>query len=122
SLVATSLLIPVTIILTEIASPRFALAPFFDPAVALILGGFMIGRALSKYELDKRLALLILSRSSGSGSGLLLTVMGVTAFLSMWISNTASAAIMIPIALAVISRIRSQEIRSKYGKVRYIKD
>ncbi|MHA2084631.1 MAG: SLC13 family permease, partial [Candidatus Thorarchaeota archaeon] len=94
SLVATSLLIPVTIILTEIASPRFALAPFFDPAVALILG-----------------------RSSGSGSGLLLTVMGVTAFLSMWISNTASAAIMIPIALAVISRIRSQEIRSKYGKV-----
>ncbi|MHA1936323.1 MAG: hypothetical protein ACW97A_13690 [Candidatus Thorarchaeota archaeon] len=38
SLVATSLLIPVTIILTEIASPRFALAPFFDPAVALILG------------------------------------------------------------------------------------
>jgi sodium-dependent dicarboxylate transporter 2/3/5 len=117
SLVATSLLIPVTIILTEIASPRFALAPFFDPAVALILGGFMIGRALSKYELDKRLALLILSRSTGSGSGLLLTVMGVTAFLSMWISNTASAAIMIPIALAVISRIRSQEIRSKYGKV-----
>ncbi|MHA2372813.1 MAG: SLC13 family permease, partial [Candidatus Thorarchaeota archaeon] len=47
----------------------------------------------------------------------MLTVMGVTAFLSMWISNTASAAIMIPIALAVISRIRSQEIRSKYGKV-----
>jgi sodium-dependent dicarboxylate transporter 2/3/5 len=42
--------------------------------------------------------------------------MGVTAFLSMWISNTASAAIMIPIALAVISRIRDSDIRSKYGK------
>ena len=118
SLVATSLLIPVLIILTDIRTPQTALAPFFDPAVALIFGGFLIGRALTKYELDKRLALLILSRGegSGSGSGLILTVMGVTAFLSMWISNTASAAIMIPIALAVISRIRSVDVRDKYGK------
>lgn len=116
SLVATSLLIPVLIILAEIRSPQTALAPFFDPAVALIFGGFLIGRALTKYELDKRLALLILSKGEGSGSSLILTVMGVTAFLSMWISNTASAAIMIPIALAVISRIRSIDVRDKYGK------
>lgn len=116
SLVATSMLIPILIVTTGINSPTNALSPFFDPAVVLILGGFLIGRALSKYELDKRLALMILSRGSGSGSGLLITVMGVTAFLSMWISNTASAAIMIPIALAVISRIQSLEIRSKYGK------
>ncbi len=116
SLVATSLLIPVLIVLTDIRTPQTALAPFFDPAVALIFGGFLIGRALTKYELDKRLALLILSRGEGSGSGLILTVMGVTAFLSMWISNTASAAIMIPIALAVISRIRSVDVRDKYGK------
>ena len=116
SLVATSILIPVLIVLTEIAAPRTAFAPFFHPAVVLIFGGFLIGRALSKYELDKRLALMILSKSSGSGSGLLITVMSVTAFLSMWISNTASAAIMIPIAIAVISRIRSGETRSKYGK------
>lgn len=116
SLVATSILIPTMIVLTDIASAQAAFAPFFDPAVALIFGGFLIGRALSKYELDKRLALLILSRSSGSGTGLLLTVMGVTAFLSMWISNTASAAIMIPISLAVISRINNLDTRSKYGK------
>jgi sodium-dependent dicarboxylate transporter 2/3/5 len=116
SLVATSLLIPVLIVLTDIRTPQTALAPFFDPAVALIFGGFLIGRALTKYELDKRLALLILSKGEGSGSSLILTVMGVTAFLSMWISNTASAAIMIPIALAVISRIRSVDVRDKYGK------
>lgn len=116
SLVATSLMIPVLIVLTNIRTPQTALAPFFDPAVALIFGGFLIGRALTKYELDKRLALLILSKSAGSGSSLILTVMGVTAFLSMWISNTASAAIMIPIALAVISRIRSTDTRDKYGK------
>ncbi len=116
SLVATSMLIPILIVLSDIRTPSQALAPFFDPAVALIFGGFLIGRALTKYELDKRLALMILSRSSGSGSTLILTVMGVTAFLSMWISNTASAAIMIPIALAVISRIRNEEIRGKYGK------
>ncbi|TFG11971.1 DASS family sodium-coupled anion symporter [Candidatus Thorarchaeota archaeon] len=116
SLVATSVLIPTLIVLTDIGTPTSAFAPFFSPAVALIFGGFLIGRALSKYELDKRLALMILSRSSGSGSGLLITVMGVTSFLSMWISNTASAAIMIPIALAVISRIQNSEIRNKYGK------
>lgn len=116
SLVATSLMIPILIVLYDIQTPQTALAPFFDPAVALIFGGFLIGRALTKYELDKRLALLILSHSAGSGSSLILTVMGVTAFLSMWISNTASAAIMIPIALAVISRIRSTETRDKYGK------
>jgi len=116
SLVATSMLIPVLIVLTNIRPPTEALAPFFDPAVALIFGGFLIGRALTKYELDKRLALLILSRTKGGGGSLILTVMGVTAFLSMWISNTASAAIMIPIALAVISRIRDTEIRGKYGK------
>ena len=116
SLVATSLLIPILIVLSDIRTPQAALAPFFDPAVALIFGGFLIGRALTKYELDKRLALMILSRSSGSGGTLILTVMGVTAFLSMWISNTASAAIMIPIALAVISRIHNTEIRTKYGK------
>ncbi|MFW9963117.1 MAG: SLC13 family permease [Candidatus Sifarchaeia archaeon] len=116
SLVATSLLIPILIVLTEIRTPDAALAPFFDPAVALILGGFLIGRALDKYELDKRLALLILSRGAGSGSSLILSVMCITAFLSMWISNTASAAIMIPIALAVISRIRSIETRDRYGK------
>ena len=116
SLVATSMLIPILLVTTEIRTPQAALSPFFDPAVVLILGGFLLGRALSKYDLDKRLALLILSRSTGSGSSLLLTVMGVTAFLSMWISNTASAAIMIPIAIAVISRIRNEETRSKYGK------
>ncbi len=116
SLVATSIMIPIAIVLTRISSPSEAFAPFFDPAVALIFGGFLIGRALSKYELDKRLALLILSRSSGTGSSLLLTIMGVTAFLSMWISNTASAAIMIPIAIAMISRIESSETRGKYSK------
>ena len=116
SLVATSMLIPVLIVLTNIRPPSEALAPFFDPAVALIFGGFLIGRALTKYELDKRLALLVISRTKGSGGSLILTVMGVTAFLSMWISNTASAAIMIPIALAVISRIRDTDIRGKYGK------
>jgi sodium-dependent dicarboxylate transporter 2/3/5 len=116
SLVATSIMIPIVIVLTGITSPSNALAPFFDPAVALILGGFLIGQALCKYELDKRLALLILSRSAGSGATLLLSVMAVTAFLSMWISNTASAAIMIPIALAVITRIRNDETRDRYGK------
>ncbi|MHA1772019.1 MAG: SLC13 family permease [Candidatus Thorarchaeota archaeon] len=116
SLVATSIMIPILIVMLAIQGPRTALAPFFDPVVALILGGFLIGRALSKYDLDKRMALLILSKGAGSGPKLILTVMAASAFLSMWISNTASAAIMIPISLAVISRIHTDEVREKYGK------
>ena len=120
SLVATSLLIPVLIVLTDIRTPQAALSPFFDPAVALIFGGFLIGRALTKYELDKRLALLILSRGDGSGSSLILTVMGITAFLSMWISNTATAAMMYPIALGILEAFRSGDgnnISSSFGTI-----
>lgn len=116
SLVATSIMIPIFIVLLAIQGPKTALAPFFDPVVALILGGFLIGRALSKYNLDKRMALLILAKGASSGPRLIITVMAASAFLSMWISNTASAAIMIPIALAVISRIETEEVRDKYGK------
>ncbi len=116
-LVATALMIPTFLILLDVYSPTQALAPFFDPVVALILGGFLIGRALTKYELDKRIALELIVKSKGSGNTLILVLMLVSAFLSFWISNTATAAIMIPIGLAMIGRIRSLDIRKRYEKV-----
>ncbi|MEM4735835.1 MAG: DASS family sodium-coupled anion symporter [Candidatus Thorarchaeota archaeon] len=115
-LVATSLLIPVLVVLLGIGNPTSTLASYFDPAVVLILGGFMIARAIDKYELDRRLALLILAKGASSGPRLVLVVMCVGAFLSMWMSNTAAAAIMIPIALALISKIKTQDVRERYGK------
>ena len=116
-LVATALMIPTTLILLNVYTPTQALAPFFDPVVALILGGFLIGRALTKYELDKRIALELIVKSKGTGNSLILVLMLVAAFLSFWISNTATAAIMIPIGLAMVGRIRSLDIRKRYEKV-----
>ncbi len=117
SLVATAFLIPTLVVLTGIYEPTEALTPFFDPAVVLILGGLLIGRALVKHGVDKRLALMILSTSASSGRGLVLAVMSVTAFLSLWMSNAAAAAIMMPIALAVIGRMENDDARTRYGKV-----
>ncbi len=116
SLVATAFLIPTLVVITGIYTPADALAQFFDPAVVLILGGLLIGRALVKHGVDKRLALKILSTSAGSGPRLVLAVMSATAFLSLWMSNAAAAAIMMPIALAVVSRIDNEHTRAQYGK------
>lgn len=77
---------------------------YFDPVIVLFLGGFILARALQKYKLDDFIASRILYRFSGSASWFLFGIMLVTAFLSMWMSNTASAAVMIPIGIFVLKR------------------
>ena len=76
--------------------------PYFDPVIVLFLGGFVLARGMQKYAIDHRIAHEILARVGDRPSTFLLGIMLVTAFLSMWMSNTASAAIMIPIAIIVL--------------------
>jgi len=76
--------------------------PYFDPVIVLFLGGFVLARALQKYGLDRRVAHEVLKRLGDSPLIFVLGLMLVTAFLSMWMSNTASAAIMIPISIIVL--------------------
>lgn len=76
--------------------------PYFDPVIVLFLGGFVLARALQKYEIDRRVAHEVLKRLGDSPLVFVLGLMLVTAFLSMWMSNTASAAIMIPISIIVL--------------------
>jgi sodium-dependent dicarboxylate transporter 2/3/5 len=76
--------------------------PYFDPVIVLFLGGFVLARALQKYEIDRRLAHEVLKHLGDSPLIFVLGLMLVTAFLSMWMSNTASAAIMIPISIIVL--------------------
>ena len=76
--------------------------PYFDPVIVLFLGGFVLARALQKYEIDRRVAHEVLKRLGDSPLIFVLGLMLVTAFLSMWMSNTASAAIMIPISIIVL--------------------
>jgi len=90
--------------------------PYFDPVIALFLGGFVLARGMQKYALDHRLAHEILKRVGDRPAIFVLGLMGVTAFLSMWMSNTASAAIMIPISIIVLGENRLFHRQSRFAR------
>ena len=75
-----------------------------DPIVFLLLGGFLLALAVERTGLHERVSLLVISKVGMSAPGLLFGFMAATALLSRWISNTATAMLMVPIAIAVISQ------------------
>ena len=100
---ATALLPIVLFPLTGVYSIAEATAPYASPIIFLFMGGFMIALGLEKHNLHKRLALSILKITGSSGNGVILGFMASTALLSMWISNTATTVMMLPIAMSVVS-------------------
>ena len=80
-------------------------APYGSKFVFLFLGGFLIALALERWNLHRRFALHILVAAGGHPRRLLAGFMLATAALSMWISNTATTLMMLPIALSVLSKI-----------------
>ncbi|WP_430505652.1 SLC13 family permease [Haloparvum sp. PAK95] len=82
-----------------------ALRGFADHLIFLFIAGFMLANALQKYDIDRRIALRMMSRMGTSPRKLVLSVMLSTAFLSMWVSNTATTAMMLPIALGVLAQV-----------------
>lgn len=75
---------------------------YSDPIIYLFMGGFFIGIAIEKWNLHKRIALSIIKRTGTNGNNIILGFILSTGFLSMWLSNTATAMMMYPIALSVI--------------------
>lgn len=106
-LAAAAFLVPVVVVVARISSAKAVLAPFAHPIIFLFLAGFLLAQAMRRTGFDRLIALAILRRASSKPAILMLTMMALTAFLSMWMSNTASVAIIIPIALAVIEKIPS---------------
>jgi len=94
-------------IVLGVADARTVLAPFADPIIFIFIGGFMLSRAMTRHGLDRRIALGVLSLPGVSRSpGRILAAMGlVTALVSMWVSNTATTAIFLPIALGVLGSL-----------------
>jgi solute carrier family 13 (sodium-dependent dicarboxylate transporter), member 2/3/5 len=84
-----------------ILPPAQAAAPYANPIVFLFLGGFMLALAMQRWGLQRRIALGIVSAIGTKPDRLVLGFMVATAFLSMWISNTATAAMMVPIGIAL---------------------
>lgn len=83
--------------------------PYAGELIFLFMGGFFMAVTMEKWGLHKRIALRIMSFVGTSPDRLILGFMLATAFLSMWISNTATAAMMLPIALAVGEMFRPQD-------------
>ena len=103
---ATSLLPLVVVPLADIASITAVSEPYSNPIIYLFLGGFLLSIAMERWGLHKRIALSTLLLAGSRPSIQIMAMMLVTAFLSMWMSNTATAVMMLPIALSVIHLLR----------------
>jgi len=106
-LAATALLPLVLFPATGIASIGELSSSYANPVIFLFLGGFLIARALENWNLHRRLAFSILARTKGDPKRIVLSMMVATAFLSLWISNTAATMVAAPIA-ASISALREE--------------
>ncbi|OZC37401.1 anion transporter [Marinobacter vinifirmus] len=99
---ATSLLPIVLIPALGLGSISQATSPYANPIIFLFLGGFTLGLAMQRWNLHRRIALLTLRAMGDKPKRQIAGFMLATAFLSMWVSNTATAIMMLPIGLSVI--------------------
>ncbi|BCX88133.1 solute carrier family 13, member 2/3/5 [Methylomarinovum tepidoasis] len=106
-LAVTALLPLVLFPLLGIAATKAVAAKYMNATVFLLLGGFLIAQALERWQLHRRIALGVLGVFGGRPVAVLAGFVCATAFLSMWISNTASTLVMLPIASAVLSRFEA---------------
>ncbi len=100
--------IPVTSLLPIVILPLFGVrsisevsAPYMHPVVVLLMGGFIFAKAIERWGLHERIALHVVSRAGNSPSAMIGGFMVAGAILSMWISNSATTIMMMPIALSV---------------------
>lgn len=102
---ATSLLPLVLFPLTNSLDMKVTASSYGDETIFLFMGGFIIALAMEKWNLHRRIAISIISMVGTNMDRIVLGFMIATGFLSMWISNTATAMMMIPIGLAIINQV-----------------
>jgi len=103
-LAVTSLLPLVLLPLTGAVQVSAAAAPYASPIVFLFMGGFVIALSLQRWNLHRRIALLVLRAVGTRPRTIVLGIMVATGFLSMWVNNTATTVMMIPIPVSGIFR------------------
>ncbi len=104
-LVLTALLVPLLAVLTGVSDLKSSLAPFADPLIFLFFGGFALASAMTCHGLDRWLAQSLVKLGRGSFLPVAMLLFAGTAFLSMWMSNTATTAMMLPLALGILNRV-----------------
>lgn len=105
----TSLLPMVILPLFGVASMKQAAAPFASPIVMLLMGGFIIAKSVERWNLHERVALNIVVRAGSNPAALVAGFMAAAALLSMWISNTATTIMLLPIAVSVARAVLGGE-------------
>ena len=113
---ATALLPMVLFPLLGIMNGNKVAAEYFNHIIFLFVGGFIVALAMQKWNLHRRIALRTMLLTGSSPRRVLLGFMLATAFLSMWISNTATTMMIVPIALAVIMQLRESSDTSASGR------
>ena len=108
--------IPVTSMLPLIILPLSGVmpiakvaAPYMHPIVVLLMGGFIFAKAIEYWGLHERIALHVVKRAGGSPMGLIGGFMIAATILSMWISNSATSIMMMPIALSVAAVVQNRD-------------
>ncbi len=104
----TALLVPIVAVMTGIFNVKDALSHFAHPIIFLFLGGFGLAAALHKYNLDELFAGYIMKAAGTRMIFSVISLFAATALMSMWISNTATTAIMLPVALGLISKLKEK--------------
>lgn len=115
--------IPVTALLPIILFPLTgiftideATQPYANKIIFLFMGGFMLGLGMERHNLHKRIALSIIKKTGTNPNGIILGFMLTTAFISMWISNTATTVMMLPIALSITNLLSINDDSGKGQK------
>ncbi|MGH1336157.1 MAG: SLC13 family permease [Aureispira sp.] len=94
-------------------------ALYGHPIIFLFVGGFMIATAIERWNLHQRIALTIIGKIGSAPKSIILGFMVATAFLSMWISNTATTIMMVPIGLAIVTQLEggsAPSLDNKFAK------
>ncbi|HBO38679.1 MAG TPA: transporter [Pasteurellaceae bacterium] len=110
----TAILVPLLAIGLGLVSTKDALVAFADPTIFLFFGGFALATALSMQKLDRMIANRIMALAGGNFFIAILYLFSITAFLSMWISNTATAAMMLPLAMGILSKMDKERDHNTY--------
>lgn len=110
----TALLVPMLAVIFDIFDTSKALSYFSNSIIFIFLGGFALAAALHKQEIDKAIANQVLIAAKGKMSLAVIMLFSVSAILSMWISNTATIAMMLPLVLGVMSNVDEKTHKSTY--------
>ncbi|MGC6406543.1 DASS family sodium-coupled anion symporter [Bisgaard Taxon 45] len=110
----TALLVPLLAVGLGLVATKSALAAFADPTIFLFFGGFALATALHIQHLDRMIANKIMALAKGKLFVASIYLFSITAFLSMWMSNTATAAMMLPLAMGVLSQMDREENHNTY--------